>query len=153
MNAKRFPALVQRPAVRIIAAQVFLLSSLSVILQNPWLALILAVDFALRSLVQPRLSPLAFISRSLIVSVFHVKGPSISYPPKRFAALIGLTLSGTGFIFGAYGLMIPFYACLGVLSLFSFLEAALNFCAGCKIYALLMQWGIIPPESCPDCHI
>jgi hypothetical protein len=80
-------------------------------------------------------------------------GRNISFQPKRFTALIGLTLSGTGFISGMYGLMIPFYACLGILGLFSFLEAAVEFCAGCKIFLLIMNWGIIPPESCPDCHI
>ena len=92
MNAKRFPAIVQRPAVRLIAAQVFLLSSLSVILQNPWIALILAVDFALRSLVQPRLSPLAFISRSLVVSLLHVKGQSIYNTRRREAEIVANVL-------------------------------------------------------------
>lgn len=153
MIAKRFPTHVSKSVVRITAIQVFLLSGLSFLLQNPWLALILAADFAMRSIVLPRLSPLVFISRALVIPIFHLKGRDISYPPKRFAALIGFVLSGTGFLFGVYGLMVPFYTCLGMLGLFSFLEAAFDFCAGCKIYTLLMRWGLIPPENCPDCHI
>ena len=153
MNPKRFPKLVSAPVVRITAVQVFLLSLLTLSLRTPWLALIPAADFALRSLILPRLSPFAFVSRRLIVPVFHLKGRAISYPPKRFAALVGLSLSGLGFVFGLTGLIIPFYICFSVLGLFSFLEAAFDFCAGCKIYVLLMHWGIIPPESCPDCHL
>jgi hypothetical protein len=153
MYTKRFPELVSSPVVRTTAAQVFILSLLALLLRSPWLALILVADFALRSLIFPRISPLAFVSRNLIVPAFQLKGRAISYAPKRFAALIGLGLSGLGFIFGLSGLIIPFYACFTVLGFFSFLEAALDFCAGCKIYVLLMSWGIIPPDSCPDCHL
>ena len=31
------------------------------------------------------------------------------------------------------------------------LEAALGFCLGCKVFALLMRVGVIPEEICLDC--
>jgi hypothetical protein len=152
MIAKRFPTTVSASVVRVTAVQVFVFSVLSLLLKNPWLALILVIDFVLRSLILPLLSPFAFVSRTLVVPAFHLEGRNISYQPKRFAAMIGLSLASLGFIFGINGLLVPFYISIGMLGFFSFLEAAFDFCAGCKIFFLLMRWGVIPPESCPDCH-
>ena len=40
---------------------------------------------------------------------------------------------------------------IAVLALFSFLEAFLKFCAGCKIFGLLIKLGLLKEEVCLDC--
>ena len=40
---------------------------------------------------------------------------------------------------------------LAMMVVLAGLEAALAFCTGCKIFALLMARGIIPADACPDC--
>ncbi|HUX11599.1 MAG TPA: DUF4395 domain-containing protein [Spirochaetia bacterium] len=149
--SSRFPLKVSEPVVRAIALEVFVLAGITVLTASLWPALILAVDFALRSIVNPGLSPLRLVARQGLVPLFHAKDRPVFYSPKRFAALIGLTLSLlalAGSLFGARELTV---AAAGVLTLFSFLEAAFGFCAGCRIYGFLMRSGVIPIEWCPEC--
>jgi hypothetical protein len=151
MKKKRFPDCVSEASVRAAAGQVFALILLAAVLRFPWLALLVAVDFALRVFAGPQWSFLSFTARKLLVPLFGIRGDQIPYAPKRFAAAIGLSLSAAAFVLaliaGAWVWIVP----LAVLWLFSGLEAFLGFCAGCRIYGLLMRWHIVPEHDCPQC--
>jgi hypothetical protein len=152
MNASSFPDHVPERTVRVVAAEVFVLTLLALVLRSPWPALVLAADFALRVSVGP-LSFLAVLGRSVFAPLFGGPGRLIPYPPKRFAAAVGLVLSAAGFLFGLLGVPAVFFAALGILAMFSALESFVGFCAGCAVYGVMMRWGIVPEHSCPQCRL
>jgi hypothetical protein len=147
----RFPLKVSEPLIRIVASEVFVLAAAAAITASPWFALILAADFALRSLVNPAWSPLRLIAKEAVLSFAKAGDRAVFYSPKRFAALIGFSLSLLALIGSTFGSAALATGGAGILALFSFLEAAFGFCAGCKIYGFLMRQGIIPTEWCPEC--
>ncbi len=151
MSKSRFPIFVPEKVVRSIATLVFFLAMLALVLKSPWIALILAIDFALRSLVTPRSSYLVFIAKRIVTPLFRSKNEPVPFRPKRFAALIGLALSGAAFLLGIFEISIGFYLLMGVLALFSSLEAFAGFCAGCEMFAMLMKLRIISADNCPEC--
>lgn len=147
-----FPIKVPESRVRITAGLVFLTSLMALIFGSPWLFLVLAADFALRAFIRPQWSPFSMLSRRAILPLLAISEKAqISFAPKRFAAAIGFFLSGGAFILGILGLYPGLILCGGVLALFSLLESALGFCAGCKIYTVLIRLGLIPQENCPEC--
>jgi hypothetical protein len=144
---------VQEVVVRTVAGQVFLLSLLALGLKFPWLALALAVDFGIRALVTPRWSLLSLIARDLVVPAFRLQDQSIPFAPKRFAAAIGFSLSAAAFLLAMLTTTWAWIAPLAILCLFSALESFLGFCAGCKIYGVLMRLHIVPEHDCPQCNL
>ena len=151
MIATRFPAKVPEYVVRVSAIQVFIIAGLALALRFPWLVMVLAADFAIRAFLTPRVSPLAAFSRLLSSVLPGAPGTLLFYTPKRFAATIGFALSAAALVFGAAGAWGGFYVSLGMLGVFSFLEGTFGFCAGCKIFSLLVRLGVIPKAYCPDC--
>jgi len=153
MQIERFPEHVSEEVVRVGAAEVFLLAALAVAFRFPWLALILAVDFGIRAFVTPKWSFLTLLSKHVFLRLFAFHGHPISFAPKRFAASIGFSLSAAAFLLAivvqSWVWMIP----LLILILFSGLESFAGFCAGCKIYGLLMRWQIVPEHHCPECTL
>jgi hypothetical protein len=151
MNKQRFPEHVSEAVVRAAAGEVFVLALLAVLIRSPWPALVLIIDFALRAFVTPRWSFLAILANKVIVPALGLRGRPIAFPPKRFAASIGFVLSTSALLLWMLGVGWGLTAPLAVLCLFSALESFLGFCAGCKIYGLLMHWHIVPEHSCPQC--
>jgi hypothetical protein len=43
-------------------------------------------------------------------------------------------------------------ALLGMMVLFAGLEAAVGFCVGCRIFALLVRAGMVPESVCEACN-
>jgi hypothetical protein len=62
-----------------------------------------------------------------------------------------VTVSAAILHFG-FGLTGAAYVLLGVLVVAAGLESILGFCIGCRVFALLMRWGVIPPEVCESCN-
>jgi len=151
MKKQRFPEHVSDAVVRAAAGEVFALALLAVLIRSPWPALVLSVDFALRAFATPRWSYLSILANKVIVPALGLRGRLIPFPPKRFAASIGFTLSASAFLPWMFGLGWAFLIPLALLCLFSALESFLGFCAGCKIYGLLMHWHIVPEHNCPQC--
>jgi hypothetical protein len=151
MKKQRFPEHVSDAVVRAAAGEVFLLALLALLTRSPWPALVLSVDFALRAFVTPRWSFLAILANKVFVPALALQGSPIPFPPKRFAASIGFLLSASAFLLWMFGVGWGLTAPLAVLCLFSALESFLGFCAGCKIYGLLMHWNIVPEHNCPQC--
>ena len=147
----RFPAKVPEAVVRSTAIEVFAVAVLTVVLRNPWSAAALAVDFAMRAFVSPKLSPFAAISKAVWVPVLHLKGPTIFYTPKKFAAGMGFAMSAAGTVLLFAGPPFAGAAVFSVLALFSFLEGAFGLCVGCKIFGFLAGRGLVDASDCPNC--
>ena len=90
---------------------------------------------------------------AIVLRLLGIRGDQIPYPPKRFAASIGFSLSALAFVLSAFAGTWAWLLPLAVLSLFSALESFLGFCAGCKIYGLLIRLHIVPEHNCPQCRL
>jgi hypothetical protein len=145
----KFPTYIDRNIVRSVAITTFVLSLLiflsnigSLSIDFSFILLLLFVDFLLRY-IHPKFSPNVYFHKLLNYSVLKNE-PKLSFsPPKRFAILIGLVITGlmvvTDFIFIFHELFL-------ILNLFlllaSFLQAFYDYCLGCEIYDLLLKLGI-----------
>lgn len=120
--------------VRIIAAQVFTVSVLFMFTTYWPIVALLAVDFLLRATCYNRYSILSFTG-SIVVKVFSVKEKLTDQAPKRFAAWIGFLLSSIILVLLFLHVQIAATVLAIGLTIFSFLEASVGFCAGCYIYS------------------
>ena len=145
------PYRVSENVVRGVALQVFILSLTSIFTGSAIPVIALLIDFSIRVFLLPLYSPLVWVSRKIIVPIVGFRRKQVVFKPKRFAAGIGLLMSATALFFNLSEMVIPFEITLGILVLFSFLEAIFKFCAGCKIFSLLMRLGLVSEDECPDC--
>ena len=124
--------------VRVIALHVFVLSI--VILLNPhWVSIgLLAVDFFLRTFKLNKFSPFA-ISAAGITRVLTLGFKPVDQGPKRFAAGVGLTFSIAMLATYFANYTTATLVLTAIITLFSFLESFLSFCAGCYVYTILLR--------------
>lgn len=151
MSLNRFPRTVDDVAVRVVAAEVLVLAVLALVLQQPWLYAVLAVDFVLRSAVGPSVSPLARLAAAVRPVVAAAPRPTAG-PPKRFAAAVGavMTVAAT-LAWYAAGWHTVTWVLGAVMIVFPALEAALGLCVGCLVFSGLMRIGVIPRSVCEEC--
>jgi len=139
----------------IVSTSIVLALALSASLNAPAIAGLtaaaLCLDFVLRAAGQSKLSLLAALSRWLQGRLFRFKTRIITARPKRFAAGIGAFMTAFSVLAWLLGWMVVLYGLLAVLLLFSLLEAVFRFCAGCKIFALLVKLGFLRDDVCLDC--
>jgi hypothetical protein len=145
------PLQTKEEIVRGIAFQVFVLAIAGAVFSHPLPVLLLAVDFTIRAFFTPKYSVLALASKNWIAPVFRFRKNMVALRPKKFAAKIGLVLSLTALTLQFFNLPLPAQAVLLILALFSSLEAFARFCAGCKIFALLINAKILKSDFCEDC--
>jgi len=145
------PFRVNEAIVRGVAIQVFIFSLTAILTGSLIPVIILLADFSIRVILIPKFSLLVLLSRKLIVPIAGFKRKQIVFKPKRFAASIGLIMSIAALLLGLYNIDFIFTITLSILALFSFLEAFFRFCAGCKIFGLLMFLGLVKEDECPDC--
>ncbi len=143
------PFRIKEEVVRGVALQVFLVSVIAIYSESIYLILLLVMDFFIRSVLTPKWSPLAFISKLIIHKIYRKK--MIFYKPKKFAATIGLLMTTTSLLLLLLDITLISIIILSILSLFSMLETFFKFCAGCKIYGLLLHLGILEEDECLDC--
>jgi len=147
----RFPNPVNEVVARLVAAGVVLEAAAYLATRWPIFLVTLAVGFVLRVLTGPRLSPLALLVTRIVVPGLDVEPCWVPGPPKRFAQGIGATLTVgalVAWLAGAAGLAAVL---VGLVVVAATLESVLAICLGCRIFALLMRAGIIPPEVCLAC--
>ncbi|MCP9767064.1 DUF4395 domain-containing protein [Lacihabitans sp. LS3-19] len=110
---------------------------------------IFMIDMAIRVFINPKYSP------SLIIGRFMVRNQTPQYvgaAQKRFAWIIGLTLSSAMFVhmivFNAYGIFNGL-SCL-ICMILMFFELAFGICIGCKIYGMFNKNKVqyCPGEVC-----
>jgi len=148
-----FPNPVNEVSARLVAGGVVLLGLATIVLDQPWLTLVIAYGFIARVLTGPTLSPLGqFVTRVLTPRLPFDERP-VAGPPKRFAQGIGVVFSVTAAVLAVgFGETTAAYVVLGVLVFFATLESVFGLCVGCKVFALLMRLGVIPEEVCESCN-
>tara|TARA_B100001559_G_scaffold171453_1_gene143715 strand:+ start:25494 stop:25994 length:501 start_codon:yes stop_codon:yes gene_type:complete len=152
-----FPELINDVAARFVALGVLSMSvtALLLVLIETYLAYIpitmLLCGFAARVGFGPKFSPLALIVTKVIVPNTSFNEKFVPGPPKRFAQMIGLITSAIILISLALGFSIISATFLVILSVFAFLESALGYCFGCKIFKTLINLGLIPESTCELC--
>jgi len=147
----RFPNPVNEVVARLVAAGVVLEASAYLVTRWPVLLVTLAVGFVLRVLTGPRLSPLALLVTRVVVPRLDVEARWVPGPPKRFAQGIGAMLTVGALVAWLAGAAGQAAVLVGLVVVAATLESVLAICLGCRIFALLMRAGIIPPEVCLAC--
>jgi hypothetical protein len=148
-----FPNPVNEVSARLVAGGVVLLSLVTIVVDQPWLTVVIAYGFAARVLSGPTLSPLGQFVTRVVTPRLHVAERPVPGPPKRFAQAIGAVFSASAAVLAlALGLTIAAYVLLGLLIVAASLESVLGLCLGCKAFALLMRLGVIPAEVCERCN-
>ena len=126
--------------------------ALAVGLDLRWLTIVIAYGFVARVLTGPTLSPLGQLVTRVITPRLGLPPRPVPGPPKRFAQGMGVVFSVTALIFMLVGVWGASQIVLGLLMCAALLESAFGLCLGCKVFALLMRIGIVPPEVCERCN-
>ncbi|MCC6382535.1 MAG: DUF4395 domain-containing protein [Dehalococcoidia bacterium] len=148
----RFPDPVNEVAARLVASGVVLMTAAILAFQAIWLVPVLCFGFVARVFCGPRVSPLALLVTRVVVPALPLAERPTPGPPKRFAQGIGATLSLAATLLAfAFGLNALAYALVAAIMVAASLEAFLGFCLGCRLFALLMAAGLIPPSLCEAC--
>ncbi len=156
-NFFSFPELINEVAARLVAIGVLVLSSVVLFLlidKNNYVLFFLSIliyGFLARVSSGPKISPLALFVTKLIVPRLNFKEKLVPGPPKRFAQGIGLIFSLFTAITFVVNLNSISILLISILILFAALEAFIGFCAGCKVFKLLMNIGLIPNDVCEKC--
>jgi hypothetical protein len=147
-----FPHPMNSSVARVVAAGVVIMALATIVLDQPWITLVIAFGFIARVAAGPRISPLAILASRVIVPKFGLPYRPVAGPPKRFAATIGIAFSVSAAILAlGFGLNGIAYIVLGGLIFAAGLESVFGFCLGCRIFSFLIGWGIIPESVCEDC--
>ena len=156
-NFFSFPELINEVAARLVAIGVLVLSSVVLFLlidKNNYVLIFLSIliyGFLARVSSGPKISPLALFVTKLLVPRLNFKEKLVPGPPKRFAQGIGLIFSLSTAITFLINLNSISIILISILILFAALEAFIGFCAGCKVFKLLMNIGLIPNDVCEKC--
>ena len=137
---------------RVVATGVWMMAVAAILLDQPWVTIVLAFGFIARVAAGPRISPLAILASRVIVPKFGLPYRPVAGPPKRFAAAMGIGFSvSAGILALGFGLNGIAYIVLGGLIFASGLESIFGYCLGCQIFGILMRFNIIPESVCEDC--
>ncbi|MBU1668663.1 DUF4395 domain-containing protein [bacterium] len=127
--------------VRIIALQVITIALLLLWSGSLFFAFILLFDFLVRSLELKHLSPFAKVGK-FIIHHLNIKPQLCDEAPKRFALYLGLGIIGFFTLLFVFGFSKIATLLVGILLLCASLEAAFDYCIGCKIYHYIqIIWG------------
>lgn len=115
------------------------------------LVIIFFIDFLMKVVIGTQFSPISRIAEWIVRAQ---KPEYVGAVQKRFAWSIGLFLATTMmvllFVFEVQG-MWNLSIC-AVCLIFMFMESAFGVCVGCKIYGILLHFGVIKePEYRPVC--
>jgi hypothetical protein len=152
-----FPNPVNEVAARTVAAGVLAMAVLTIVLSTTlgtgwlWLTAVLAYGFTARALTGPRLSPLGQLATRVVAPrLGHEK--LVAGPPKRFAQAMGatMTVAATVLHFGFHADTAALVL-LGSVAVAATLESVFAYCIGCRVFAVLMRFGVIPEETCLAC--
>ena len=122
--------------VRIVAAQVITIALLLLFTQHLVFAILLLFDFSVRILKLKNLSLFAFIAK-LIIEYFKIEAQPCDEAPKRFALYLGVGIIALFTLLFAFSFTTLASILVGILLLCAFLEAAFDYCIGCKLYHVI----------------
>ncbi len=153
-----FPNPVNEKAARTVAAGVVVMCVATLVLTIAfghawlWLTVVLAYGFLARVATGPTLSPLGQVATRVVAPRLGAPRP-VPGPPKRFAQAIGATLSVAAAIVGVgFGLDTAALVLVAMILVAATLESVFAICIGCWIFGRLMEFGVIPEETCEACN-
>jgi hypothetical protein len=146
-----FPNPVNEVSARLVAVGVVLMSLTAIVFDVKWLLPLLCYGFVARVLTGPTLSPLGQLVTKQITPRLPFKEKPVAGPPKRFAQGMGVAFSGSALLLLLTGHWFAAQVVLGMLVFAASLEGFAGYCLGCKIFGILMRFGIIPESVCEDC--
>ena len=147
-----FPNPVNDVAARTVATGVVLMALAVAVLGWGWVLIPLTYGFIARVLTGPTLSPLGSFATRVVAPRLPQHAKYVPGPPKRFAQAIGVVFSVTASVLWLTGATGASRIVVALLAGAAFLEAALGFCLGCRIFAVLMRIGVIPESVCEECN-
>jgi hypothetical protein len=147
-----FPNPVNEVSARLVAAGVAVMSVLTIAFDLKWATAVIAYGFVARVLTGPTLSPLGQLMTRAVTPRLPFPARPVAGPPKRFAQGIGVAFSVTALILTILGFWGAAQIVLGLLATAALLESALGLCLGCKAFAVLMRFGVVPEEVCEKCN-
>jgi hypothetical protein len=147
-----FPDPVNEVSARLVAAGVVVMSLATLGLRQPWILVPIAYGFFARVLTGPTLSPLGQVVTRVITPRLGLAERPVPGPPKRFAQGMGFVISTTAAVLGlACGFRGAVFGLTALIVVAASLESGLGFCIGCRVFAQLMRWGVVPEEVCARC--
>ncbi|GAB4303476.1 MAG: hypothetical protein Kow0090_19020 [Myxococcota bacterium] len=132
---------VNEKVVRLNALYVLFAVVLFALTEVKWLMVVFAVDFLIRGFLSGEFSPFNRLN-AILLALFRSKPIMIDAGPKRFAAKLGFLFSAVTIALYLAGYVVPAIVVAAMLGFCAALEAVLNYCVGCKIYALLQSVGL-----------
>jgi hypothetical protein len=126
--------------VRIVALLVFLAGISYLIAPNWVVPAVLTIDFFLRGFGKGQYSLFAIVGGWVVHTLSIPKKP-IDQVPKVFAARLGFGMCLFLTLATLLSLTVAGVVIASILVLFSFLESALAFCAGCYVYTFLYYFS------------
>jgi Domain of unknown function (DUF4395) len=148
-----FPNPVNEVSARLVAGGVVLLAVAALVSGEGWLVAGIAYGFVARVLAGPTLSPLGQLVTRVATPRLNAPPRWVPGPPKRFAQGIGAVLTVAAAVLAlGFDERTAVDALLVLVIAAATLESVFAFCVGCKIFAVLMRAGIIPPEVCESCN-
>jgi hypothetical protein len=145
-----FPNPVNEKAARVVAGVVLVEVIVTLATGFYWLLVPLAYGFWARVLTGPTLSPLGWLAQRIIAPRLGPSKP-VPGPPKRFAQGMGAFMSTLALVLA---LTVSHTAADVVLLLLlpaAALESIFAYCVGCRIFAALIRFGVIPESVCAEC--
>lgn len=146
-----FPDPVNEVSARLVAAGVVVLCA-AILSGATWLLPVLAYGFVARVATGPTLSPLGQLVTRVVTPRLPVAPRPVPGPPKRFAQGIGATMSVTAAVLhvglAATG---PALVLVGLIAVAATLESGFGVCLGCRLFARLIELGVIPRHECAAC--
>jgi len=149
----QFPDPVDDVSARGVAAGTALIGLVCLVLHQPWLMVVLALQFALRGATGPRFEPLALLVTRVVTPALPFAERPTPGPPKRFAQSIGLLVTATASVlYFGLGAEVAATGLIALLVVFATLESGFGICVGCKVFGWLMRRGVIPESVCEECN-
>ena len=128
--------MVDESAARVNGGLALLLLAVALFTPFRWVLAYLFADYAMKLAAGFASSPNCILAR-MIADVLKLERVPMDSAPKRFAATIGLMMSGLGLFTGYLAPDAVYYGVVGFFALCAGLEAIAGVCVGCVIYGLL----------------
>lgn len=146
-----FPNPVNETSARLVAGGVVGLAGLYLLTGWGAVLAVLTYGFWARVLTGPTLSPLGRLVTEVITPRIDIEHRFVSGPPKRFAQGIGAAFTTTASVAHLLGAGAVATVAIALLTAAASLEALAGYCLGCKIYGVLIRFGLRPADDCVEC--
>ena len=147
-----FPNPVNEISARLVAGGVVIMTLLTIGLNLKWATIVIAYGFVARVLTGPSLSPLGQFVTRVVTPRLPIEPRPVAGPPKRFAQGMGVAFSVTALILTGLGYWGVAQIVLSLLVIAALLESVFGLCLGCKAFAILIKFGVVPEEVCEKCN-